>query len=108
MATLNLTPREAELLCGVIAVMKAEVYASTPLISAFLTSSQITWADVAAKANFTNAKQARDKWPAVRDKIIACGTKKEEKSETGEEAVGKVKGGATPKKPAANKRKAGK
>lgn len=106
MSTLNLTPREEELLCAVVEVMKTEVRPHVLTNEhAFLTSSQIVWADVAPKANFTNAKQARDKWAAVRAKIIACRCKTNDAKEGGDEA--KSADSATPKKATPRKRKAG-
>ncbi|USW56779.1 hypothetical protein Slin15195_G100980 [Septoria linicola] len=55
MSGINLTAREQELLCAVIEVMKAD----------------IKWPEVARIANFTTPKQARDKWPSVRNKLVA-------------------------------------
>ena len=40
-------------------------------IEACVNFSQIDWKQVAPKANFNTAKQARDKWAAVRSKITA-------------------------------------
>ncbi|CZT20275.1 uncharacterized protein RCC_06133 [Ramularia collo-cygni] len=90
MSALNLTAREIELLCGVLEVMKAS----------------IDWVEVAGIANFTKAKQARDKWPALRNKVVACNVKKREgKSEGGGDDV-PVDSSAAPKKAAPKKRKA--
>ncbi|KAF2164868.1 hypothetical protein M409DRAFT_24773 [Zasmidium cellare ATCC 36951] len=79
--TLNLTAREQELLCAVIDVMKAD----------------IDWKAVAPKANYNTAKQARDKWPSVRNKITAVVKATDGEDGAGTPATGGKKK-ATPKK----------
>lgn len=69
----NLTAREQELLYAVVDVMKADVRRRLRQlhIHPHANISQIDWKEVASKANFNTAKQARDKWLAVRNKISA-------------------------------------
>lgn len=94
MASVNLTPKELELLkaIGKYINTAAVRFIFHEQIKYVLTSPQVDWAKIAEETDFPTPKRARDKWYPLRDKLFGAGG--------GDDA-------STPKKKTAPKRKAG-
>lgn len=73
MPTINISDKDIELLKAVLETMKASVRerCRPTFQRSRLTTSQISWDEVARKANMKTSKYARDRWTVVSNKIIA-------------------------------------
>ncbi|CAK1358327.1 hypothetical protein CB0940_07049 [Cercospora beticola] len=87
MSAINITAREQELLCAVLEVMKAD----------------INWPEVARIGNYNTPKQARDRWPIVRKKLIEGSGKA---TGSGDDSAAATPTTKPKKTPASRKRKA--